>query len=105
MKRYRRRPFEVEAAQLPPLTEDGAHARWEEIRAWCSGHWRGHAPGVLLIAPREKDMFTREPISAVARDWIVRDAGEEFHKFSDAEFVSEYEAMPEPDEGDKGGTP
>jgi hypothetical protein len=43
VRQYRRKPLIVEAAQLPPLTEDGAQARWEEIRAWCDGRLSEHA--------------------------------------------------------------
>jgi hypothetical protein len=96
VKRYQRRPLEVEAVQLPPLGEDGANAAWAAIATWCGGHLSTGGPSRLFLNTPDGRMWAGET------DWIFREPSGGFRAVSREVFERDFGATHdgEPDQGE-----
>ncbi|MBX6749999.1 MAG: hypothetical protein IRY85_10090 [Micromonosporaceae bacterium] len=86
--KFRKKPVEIEAAQL---TED---ADWEAVAAWCGGRLAnveqadsGEYETTLVISTLEGDM------TACVGDWVIRGVKGEFYPCRDDIFRATYEPV------------
>lgn len=87
MQKYRKKPVEIEATQLPYLALQEVDPEWlEELYKWLGDtNWESGRNGALLIHTLEGTM------EAMPGDWIIRGVKGEFYPCKPDIFEATYD--------------
>lgn len=88
MPKFRKKPVEIEAMQLPAQADASTDAMWVQIAAWCGGRMVCDALGFcILIDTLEGQM------RADQGDWVIKGVKGEFYPCKPDIFAATYEPV------------